>query len=264
MYNVRRDYSIPKMNQYNFISPYVIDTNEQITIPNYYFQGNFSSCPLSSKSSSFSFVTTAVSYAINLNYGYFNYYTQGINEYVILEATDNNSTNYGAYYFQFGGESPQSPSPAPGHSPIPLIDPCFTLICSGGTNVPPAASIVSLYNTPLVVDTSDSNQVGVTGILIVDGTTISASCVANIYGALIPYFSVSKSVQPSGVYECTIDNSVVSSLSTSLSFCLSAYTGFIQIAAAFVILLHLGPDIIIYLLDGGRLTMESIIGRFEE
>lgn len=125
-------------------------------------------------------------------------------------------------------------------------NPCFNLVCSQGPQynssggMLPAPNWKTLVNTNCAVGDPHQNFLEVIGVINVRPNGVSATCSAVICGQVIQVYQISQTVQPSGVYRCTIDNSVANSISSSFSNTLVGYNLLTLLCMTLFVSLSLG------------------------
>jgi hypothetical protein len=87
------------------------------------------------------------------------------------------------------------------------------------------------------------------------GNSIYASCSASICGTPLLYYSTGNTIQPTGIYQCTVPNSRLSSLSSAFANSLVANNGLLIITMCSIAIYALGlRGFIDYAWNGGKLS----------
>ena len=257
-------YAFPALDQTGFLSPLLSDVGGNYAATQLYAFANFSTCALSyttglpnfrSTGESQAYQTTQLSSSLqsiavglagnpyNRSIEYEVSYNDGKSWHI------QNST--GGWYEPFGDDYYES---TPTH--------CFELLCDISLH-PPWSSFgdsgFNLYPMPVVGNSSEAPYLEVIGTLTTQNRTVTAQCSVSLYGQLIPYFTISKSAQPSGVYECTIPENTASALSQALSMATTSISVFTQFFIMILLLTGIGiKGTYEYLSKGGLLSLDGI------
>ena len=234
------------------IAIYDADTNQQSIA---YYTASWSGCGIDQVNSSTRFPAAGISRGMEKT---FNPFEIGVDAYVDTE---------GHGYRCISQHDSEILAITDGSCLNPLgtytPNPCFKLTCSGGTKSPSLLKEMPNFEYGLVkvtVHSYNSPYFAVVGSIIVFNKTVQASCMASVYGQAISYFSVSYSIQASGVHQCKVDETVVAALSSSFSYVMTAHQGLGVALAVLLVLYKLGPGgTLKYFMGGGKFTLEALI-----
>jgi hypothetical protein len=240
-------YSFPPLDQVAYLSPLVYDTNPSPYDTRQYFAtANFSACSLSSTDTFATFQHTSGSIGVQSSYlSEDGTYTHGASVYG--EPYTGDVSEYIYYTDQSGIHS---------LSGVRNTSSCFRIDCT--LSVFNEADYVT-YAMPAIGNSAICPYVEVIATLTVSEKTISAQCVASLYGSLLPYYAISKSAQPSSIYECTVPNGIASTLSQAASLTMTAISIITYLCVCAVFISRVGVmGTYGYLRQGGALSMDAI------
>lgn len=126
------------------------------------------------------------------------------------------------------------------------------------------------YPMPTIGNSAVAPYIEVIGSMLIttsgQTSTVTGQCALSIYGSLLPFFSSSRSSQPSGVYECELSHSAASSLSQAASLAMSSFSIISVVCIVGVIVWRVGfNDAYTYFLRGDAMTMDffrTVGGKF--
>lgn len=137
---------------------------------------------------------------------------------------------------------------------------CLSLTCGQGYY----GSTVPYWYTLVTANCSDTanvlgDLVEVTASIRTNENGVSASCTATVCGQVISVYQVSKSVQPSNIYQCVIKNSLENALSSAFSNTLVAYSFITQTLVIAILVSFLGVSgLYTYLRKGGEVKLSFV------
>jgi hypothetical protein len=142
-----------------------------------------------------------------------------------------------------------------GYIPNPIweaeADPCFTITCT--LNNQEVEGFDRSYNQPSTVDCANAvtgDDLYLTSILRVSDDSVYASCSASICGTTLTYFQTSSTIQPLGVYTCTIPADMFTTLSLAFANALTAIQFVGMLTKSSILMYTLGlQDVVGYLKD---------------
>ena len=141
---------------------------------------------------------------------------------------------------------------------------CFQLECK--------MSLIPLYNSASstylgngyrgLFITGSSTPLGnnlhaIGGNLIIQNTSVEALCAFESLGNTFQYFNIESSLAPSGVFKCTIRNSLLNAVGSSLAIALTASSFFPYLFALLILFYLVGiPKTYVYVLSGGKVLID--------
>mmetsp|Transcript_4102 Transcript_4102/g.5773 ORF Transcript_4102/g.5773 Transcript_4102/m.5773 type:complete len:359 (+) Transcript_4102:1102-2178(+) len=251
--------SFPQLNQETYFSPLLFVNGEEVE--QLYAYSYFSACGSSS-----SIIPTYTS-ADNSQYatlvGTFKNNAALESMQVFLVGNPYSGNIYASYEYSYSNRSNDLSGTDDAFSDS-VTNPsgCFQLTCKLGI-IPYFNSSSNSTNkgTPTsVLNTGDTFQyMQIIGTMSISEQTISAQCSVSIYGQLVPYYSISKSVQPTGIYKCTVPEKVASAVGSAVALTMSTLN--ILTMVGILLLLWYGGGIegaYHFLTKGGVFSMKSI------
>ena len=102
---------------------------------------------------------------------------------------------------------------------------------------------------------NDLHAIG--GNLIIQNKSVEGLCAFSSLGNTFQYFNVESALIPSGVYKCTLPNSVINEVSSSLAIELTVLSFFPYFFAILIMFYLVGmPNTFVYIRDGGKVLIE--------
>ena len=178
--------------------------------------GEFNACPLSDSQAAIPFVeATALNASYNATLCAENHGVRPVPKSCILTINFVGDPFTGEIYTSFGGSE---------FDDDVGTEHCFRLKCS----IDVVNSEAYRYPMPTIGNSAVAPYIEVIGSMLIttsgQTSTVTGQCALSIYGSLLPFFSSSRSSQPSGVYECELSNSAPSSLSQAASLAMSSFS----------------------------------------